>query len=113
KLFFTDDDKMVALVRHEKGNQNAFLGVSKPPYTSWNWKDLGFRLGSPSGIVLNNKEILTCVRMYDSPVRLSFVKINIENGNHKEILAIPSGGDTGYADIVKHKGAYFVSYYSS
>lgn len=111
KLFFTDN-RMIALVRQERGNQSAILGISDYPYTSWNWKDLGIRIGSPAGILLNREEVLICVRLY-GPGRTSFVKINIENGNHTEIIALPSGGDTGYADIVKHEGEYWVSYYSS
>jgi len=113
KLFITPNNKMVALVRQERGNQNAIIGIAEAPYSDWTWRDLGIRMGSPSGIVLNENEILACVRLYNHPVCLSLVKINITDASYKEIATLPSGGDTGYADIVKFNNQYYISYYSS
>ncbi|MFV0155370.1 glycoside hydrolase [Empedobacter falsenii] len=113
KIFILPNQKLVALVRQEKGNQNAVLGISNPPYSNWTWKDLGVRIGGPSGIAISNDEILACVRLYNKPVRLSLLRININNATYKEIATLPSGGDTGYSDITEFNGEYYVSYYSS
>ena len=111
-LFFSSNKRLYALLRQDKKEKMALIGISEPPYEVWNWKNLGIRIGSPSGLLVKENLILACVRLYN-PVRTSLVWINPLNGDFYEEVVLPSGGDTGYADIVKHKGVYYVSYNSS
>lgn len=113
KLFFTSKSDLIALVRQERRSQNALLGVSKSPYDEWIWKDLGIRIGSPSGILLDNQQILACVRLYEPRIRTSIISIKLKSAHYNEVLTLPSGGDTGYADFVFHNNKLFVSYHSS
>src|SRR5690554_3352793 len=111
-LFFKSDGTSYALVRQDKKSKTALIGSSKPPYNNWQWKDLGTRIGSPSGILVNDSLILGCVRLY-FPTRTSLVWIHPEEGTIKEAAKLPSGGDTGYASIVKYNGKHYVSFNSS
>lgn len=111
-LFFAADSTLYALVRQDKKSKSALVGISNPPYQNWSWKHLGARIGSPSGVLINDSLILACIRLY-FPVRTSFVWIDPIKSTLKEDITLPSGGDTGYASIVSFKDKYYVSYYSS
>lgn len=111
-LFFSSDGTSYAFVRQDKKSKSALIGTSNPPYQDWTWKDLNARVGSPSGILVNDSLILACVRLY-FPVRTSLVWIDPIKGTLKEDTVLPSGGDTGYASIASFKDKYYVSYNSS
>lgn len=111
-LFFTTYGASYALLRQDKKSKSGLIGTSYPPYKDWTWKDLNTRIGSPSGVLVNDSLILGCVRLY-SPTRTSLVWINPLKGSLKEDVSLPSGGDTGYASIVNYNSRYYVSYNSS
>lgn len=113
KLFFDTHQKMIALVRQERNKMTAMLGTSNPPYNVWEWKALDRRIGSPAGIMLDNSTILACVRLYTPRIETAFVLIDLNTGKITKDLRLPSGGDTGYADITRHNNKVYVSYYSS
>lgn len=111
KLFFTSKGKMFAIARNEKGNQHATLGTSNFPYSNWSWQDLGIRLGSPAGIMLNDSTILAVARTYN-PMRTSMLKIDVNDASYKLLSHLPSSGDCGYADISIFNNEYYISYYT-
>ena len=113
-LVFMPDDRCYCLLRRD-GKQDAggLLGVAKPPYTDWSWKDLGVRIGGPDMIRLPDGRFIAAVRLYDGKVRTSLCWIDVEKGTLTESLALPSGGDTSYAGMVWHQDMLWVSYYSS
>ncbi|QDT41401.1 hypothetical protein Pan241w_14610 [Gimesia alba] len=82
-LVFTKDKTCYCLLRRDGKGATGLLGTSKPPYTDWQWKDLGVKIGGPELFQLT------------------------------ELLELPSGGDTSYANMVLHDGLLNVSYYSS
>jgi hypothetical protein len=55
-LRFDDQQTMYCLQRRDGDppHNSAFLGVSKPPYTDWQWHDLGIFFGGPNFIQLPN-----------------------------------------------------------
>ena len=112
-LVFLDDDTAYCLLRRDRGNNHAQLGVSHPPYTEWHWQDLGMRAGGPKMIQLNDGRMLATVRLYDEKVRTSLCWVDPEEGAMAECLALPSGGDTSYAGMVEYDGLVWISYYSS
>lgn len=97
----------------EKGANTGMLGVSKAPFTKWEWKDTGMRIGGPHMIRLPDGRYLAAVRLYDKPVRTSLCWLDPLTGKLTEFLKLPSGGDTSYAGLVLHEGEIWVSYYSS
>jgi hypothetical protein len=112
-LVFLDDDTAYCLLRRDEQPVNGLLGVSRPPYTKWEWKDVGTQIGGPHMIRLPDGRFVAAVRLYDGKTRTSVCWIDPSSGKLTEALALPSGGDTSYAGLVWHDNLLWVSYYSS
>ena len=112
-LIFREDDSCLCLCRRDEGTATAQLGVSKPPYTDWTWKDLGRQLGGPHMLRLPDGRFVAAGRLYDDRQRTSLLWLDPEAGTLKEFLPLPSGGDTSYPGLVLHNGLLWVSYYAS
>ncbi|MHC4398207.1 MAG: exo-alpha-sialidase [Planctomycetota bacterium] len=112
-LIFTPDDGCCCLLRRDSHEATAHLGVARPPYTKWKWKDLGVRIGGPKMIQLPDGRLIAGVRLYDGKVRTGLCRIDVEKGTLREILTLPSGGDTSYPGLVWHEGVLWMSYYAS
>ncbi len=106
-------DTCYCLLRRDGQPNSGLLGISQPPYTDWEWKDLGVRIGGPQMIQLPDGRLVAAVRLYDGRVRTALAWIDPAAGKLTEFLALPSGGDTSYAGLVLHDGLLWVSYYSS
>lgn len=112
-LVFTADDVCHALVRRDGKKNSALLGTSAAPYVKWEWKDLGAHLGGPNLIRLPSGEWIGAGRVVAGDVRTGLVQIDVGSGAMREILRLPSGGDSSYPGLVWHNGLLHVSYYSS
>lgn len=97
----------------EPKNNTALLGIAQPPYTKWEWKDLGVRIGGPHMIQLPDGRWLATVRLLDKKVRTSLCWIDTKEGKLIEFLTLPSGGDTSYPGLVLYQDQLWISYYSS
>ncbi|MGD9648126.1 MAG: sialidase family protein [Pirellulales bacterium] len=107
------DDVAYCLLRRDGEPKSGLLGVSRPPYTDWEWKDLGVRIGGPDMLQLPDGRFVAAVRLYDGATRTSLAWIDPAAGKLSEFLKLPSGGDTSYAGLVFHDDLLWVSYYSS
>ena len=112
-ILFLKDGTAICLLRRDEGTATAQLGVAKPPYHQWTWKDLGVRIGGPHLIRLPDGRIVAGGRLYDKAQRTSLLWIDPAAGKATEFLKLPSGGDTSYPGLVWHDGLLWVSYYSS
>ena len=110
---FFPDDTAYCLLRQDGEPKPGYLGTSHPPYTEWDWKSLGVRLGGPDMIRLPDGRFIAVVRLYDAPVRTSVCWLDPEKGTLTEAFKLPSGGDTSYAGFVWHDDLLWISYYSS
>ncbi len=110
-IIFQPDETALCLLRRDGSPASGQLGLSRPPYTDWKWHDLGAKIGGPHLIQLPNQNLVGVVRLYDGKVRTAVV--SIDTHGVKELLALPSGGDSSYAGLVWHEGLLWVSYYSS
>lgn len=106
-------DTAYCLLRRDGKPNTGLLGIAKAPFTEWNWKDVGTRIGGPHMMRLADGRLLAAVRLYDKRVRTSLCWIDAESGQLTEFLQLPSGGDTSYAGLALHDGMLWVSYYSS
>jgi len=113
KILFLPDDTALCLLRHESGNRKGQIGVAKPPYTDWTFRDINQRIGGPNMIRLSDGRILAATRLYDGGARTSLSWLDPDKGTLTEVLKLPSGGDTSYPGMVMHEGQLWVSYYSS
>jgi hypothetical protein len=108
-----DGKTAYCLLRRDGTPSSALLGIAESPYTSWQWKDLGVRIGGPHMIRIPDGRLVAAVRLYDGGPRTSLCEIDSRTGGLTELLALPSGGDTSYAGLVHHEGLIWISYYSS
>lgn len=117
-LRFLADDTAFCLLRP------AHLGLARPPYTRWEWKELGASFGGPNMIQLPDSRFVAVVRLSDPDYenkarpgswkhRTALCWLDPKAGTLTEFLALPSGGDTSYAGLVLHDGLLWISYYSS
>jgi len=114
---FLADDTALCLLRLNNmpgaKTDRGHLGVARPPYTAWEWKELDARIGGPNMIELPDGPFIAGVRLYDENVRTALCWLDPEAGRLTEFLTLPSGGDTSYAGLALHDGLLWVSYYSS
>ncbi len=110
-LRFLPEGEMIAFVRREGGSKNAMIGHSKPPYTTWEWNEAGYRTGGPNFIVLGGNEMWASGRDYT--VKSKMVLAEFGKNNYKPVLDFPSGGDNSYPGLYFFRNKLWVSYYSS
>lgn len=112
-LAWLPDETAVCLLRRDgKPNTNQ-VGLAKPPYTEWTWKDLGVHLGGPALLRLPDGRLLAGGRIHAPKAHTALCWLDPQAGKLTEFLALPSGGDTSYPGLVLHEGTLWVSYYSS
>ena len=118
-LRFDRDGTCYALVRRDRsGNEStsAILGISRPDYKQWQWKDLGanFRgFGGPNFIPISGSHWIAAGRMHAGGAYTGLCYLDVENGTMTKLVKLPSGGDTSYPGLVWHDDLLYVSYYSS
>ena len=110
-LRFLSDGRMVAQVRREGGDKQAWIGNSPAPYTQWEYAPAGQRIGGPNFIVLPRDEMWAVGRKYEPAAHTVLAKFTTKS--YEPVLNFPSGGDTSYAGLVWHEDRLWVSYYSS
>lgn len=116
-LRFLPDETMLALVRREADDKEAWVGTSRPPYTTWEWKPTGHRIGGPNFLVVPGRGTWAAGRHYAqdetgaSTYRTVLGRLGAA-GFEPELL-LPSDGDTSYPGLVWHADELWMSYYSS
>lgn len=116
-LRFLEDDTALCLIRLNSvpgsKTNHAHVGMARPPYTRWEWKDLGLPIGGPNMISLPDGRFVATGRFYSAETRTALYWLDPTAGTLKKFLTLPSGGDTSYPGLVLHDGLLWVSYYSS
>lgn len=113
-LLFLDDDTGLCLLRRDEEDCAAQLGTAEPPYVDWQWQDLGLRMGGPNIIALPDGRLIAGGRKYLTDLgRTALWEVDRASGSLRELLELPSGGDTSYPGFLWHNGGLYVSYYSS
>lgn len=111
---FLPDGRMVMLIRRDKGDRMACLGVSEPPYTDWQIKPLQFQIGGPEMTVLPDGSLIIGGRAYleNGDTKTCLWRGNID-GDFELWKTLPSAGDNSYPGILVENGELKVVYYSS
>jgi hypothetical protein len=118
-LRFDSEGTCYALVRRDRHGDDpssAMLGISRPDYKQWQWKDLGAEFngfGGPNFIQIPSGFWLAAGRMHDGGSHTALCYLDVKNGKMTRLTKLPSGGDTSYPGMVWHNNILYVSYYSS
>lgn len=111
---FLPDGRMAILLRRDAGDCKAMWGLSRAPYTEWEWKKLDIRLGGPDFIVLDDDHIVAGGRTHYAPKAPCTRLFTVTNdGKFKESVLLPSGGDNSYPGFVTAGDEVWVCYYST
>ncbi|MBI2433054.1 MAG: DUF4838 domain-containing protein, partial [Candidatus Hydrogenedentes bacterium] len=110
-LRFLDSGELMALVRRESDSKGGYIGVSKVPFTEWQWHETGYRLGGPNFIQSPDGHLWAGSRYYSDPART--VLATMARDAYVPVLLLPSAGDTSYPGMVWHEGRLWMSYYAS
>jgi hypothetical protein len=113
---FDDDGTMYCLHRRDGAApaNTAMLGISKPPYTNWQWHDLGKFFGGPNFIQLPGGDWVAAGRLVtNGKPKTVLARLDMEYKSLEPILELPSGGDTSYPGLVLRDDILWISYYSS
>ena len=94
-------------------DKHGFMGKSSFPYQSWDWIDIGFRLGGPNFISIPEMKMIIGTRIYSENGRNVGLLSPDSTGDFELIMEFPSSGDTGYPGMVIDHNMLLVSYYSS
>lgn len=93
---------------------SALLGISRAPYTDWQWHDLKMYFGGPNFIQIPDGRWIAAGRIiHPDAHKTELAWLDIEKKALKPILQLPSGGDTSYPGLVWREDLLWVSYYSS
>ncbi|MDQ3623006.1 MAG: hypothetical protein M3463_11025 [Verrucomicrobiota bacterium] len=105
-LRFLTDDTCVALVRREGAaahpDKHAWIGLSRPPYQDWVWKDSGFQIGGPNFIVLPGETMIAGGRKHTEPGGAKTAIGLLTREAYLPLVTLPSGGDNSYPGFVWH-----------
>jgi len=118
-LRFDTDGTCYAIVRRDRHGTDpstALLGISKPNYKQWQFKDLGpdFNgFGGPNLIKIPSGHWIAAGRMHQGGSHTALTYIDVKNGTMTRLIKLPSGGDTSYPGLLWHNDMLYVSYYSS
>ena len=104
---------MAALVRREGKGQHAWWGTAQAPFTEWEFRDLGFKVGGPDFIVLPDGNIVAGGRSRSSEKPKMALWTAGPDGKFAESFILPSGNDCGYPGFAVVKGELWVVFYSS
>ena len=116
-LRFAEDDTMIAMIRRDakSGDSMGYVGTAKPPYTEWELKPSNKRFGGPNFVQLPGGKWLAGSRGHDKGASTQLWWLDPESAQVKEIVKLPSGGDTSYPGffVDEQNGRVLMSYYSS
>lgn len=109
---FEEDGTAHCLHRRDGGTRTALAGTSRPPYTTWTWRDTGFYFGGPE-VVWHDGAWWGAGRWMVGSPQTVLARVDWRCGLLEPAAFLPSGGDTSYPGLVSHEGALWMSYYAS
>tara|TARA_Y200000002_G_C22623033_1_gene639035 strand:- start:245 stop:1222 length:978 start_codon:yes stop_codon:yes gene_type:complete len=114
-ILFDDDGNASVFLRRDADTFSAQFGTSKPPFTKWEWHDLGIYIGGPAAVAISRNRFIVAGRHVKWETSEFSTKIWLFNSDSKkleELHTLPSSKDTSYPGLVVENDRLYVSYYS-
>lgn len=118
RIRFKEDETAIMLVRRDQGSTSirGYMGVSKPPYINWEWKEINVSLAG-ADFVIDKDRVILATRMTQNIGSWTVVWFGDEQGVFNWCYMLPYGGtayrgDTSYTSIINEEKEYWISYYS-
>lgn len=111
-LRFLPDGRMAMVIRRDGGDYEALWGVSKAPFDNWDFKKMGFRVGGPDFIVLDDGRVILGTRTYFKNTKTALFTGD-DRGDFDERVILPSHGDTSYPGLLIVGDELWLTYYTS
>lgn len=111
RVRFLEDHTMIALMRSD---ENGFIGISRPPYTEWNMRQLDIYLAGQD-FIFDGDRIICATRRRDPDGEKTVIYFGSQDGFFDDCIELPSYGkisDTSYPSIINEGDCYWISYYS-
>ena len=113
-LRFLPDGRLLAFIRRSGPAPSVgWLGLSRPPFKEWDYRELDRPLGGPNVVPLPGGRWLAATRGAGQKMLLAL--LDVEDAKLTPVIELPSAGDCSYAGLVVEpdKQRVLVSYYSS
>ena len=111
---FDREDNMIIIVRVDSGTRMGLIAKSSFPYTDWDFKETGIRLGGPNIIPYKNDWYFIGTRSFNFRNQAkTAIYLYREGDELRSVVELPSGGDNSYPGMVIEGNELWVSYYSS
>lgn len=109
-LFSGEEDSLYCVSQHEG---SSLLGISRPPYRGWTWRELDTRIAAPNILQLPDGRLVIAGRFHAEESRTALGWLDPKEGTVTRFLTLPSGGDNSSPGLVWYDGILWVSYHSS
>ena len=111
---FRQDGTMAIMVRRGGGNGNGMWGMSQPPYTQWEWKEIPLVLGGQDFLFLDDDRVVCSSRCHHigNWCTTSVYLCRGDGSGLHQVLTLPSGGDTSYPGLLIEKDELIMTYYA-
>ena len=110
---FLANGDLMAMVRREAGTKKGWVGVTRAPFTQWNWYESNHQFGGPNFIQLPTGALVAGTRDYTVPGKHTTLIGWLQPQGIEPLATLPSSGDNSYPGLVLHEDLLWVSYYSS
>ena len=112
-LWFDTKGTLHALVRRDADTYSAMWGKSTPPYTRWQWTDLGTYIGGPVLTQWSDNRLLVGGRTIDNgQLKTAVWSLAPDTAKLQKEAVLPSSGDNSYPGMVVDKETLWFAYYS-
>lgn len=113
-LRFLPDGRLLAFIRRSGPSPSVgWLGLSQPPFTQWDYRELDRPLGGPNVVPLPGGRWLAATRGAGQKMLLAL--LDVEKAKLTPVIELPSAGDCSYAGLIvePEPQRVLVSYYST
>lgn len=109
---FAPDGSMLVFVRRDAGSRSTILLSAPAPYRTFTQRDLGFFMGGPDAIALDDGQIVAGGRSTYAPSACLELYCGDAQSSFRPALILPSGGDCSYPSFLIQGKELWVTYYS-